>query len=144
MPLKNKQLVTGGKRGDCLRACITGLLCVPNPSGFPNPHGRRWLFVWRDWLDRYGLYLDYTQRCCIEGYWIASVPSLNFTGSTHAIIMHGQDVWHDPSTKKTYSAGKNLLGTNLVNGGHILVLQDFSKLVNMPGIFNLNEPPEDK
>lgn len=34
-----------------------------------------------------------------EGYWIASVISENFVGSTHAIVMQGSQVVFDPSTK---------------------------------------------
>lgn len=32
-----------------------------------------------------------------EGYWIASVISENFAGGTHAIVMNGNTVAHDPS-----------------------------------------------
>ncbi len=34
-----------------------------------------------------------------EGYWIASVISENFPNSTHAIVMHDDQVAFDPSTK---------------------------------------------
>lgn len=33
------------------------------------------------------------------GYWIASVISENFPGATHAVVMSGNDVVHDPSPR---------------------------------------------
>lgn len=43
-----------------------------------------------------------------EGYWIASLPSLNIVTKMHSIIMKGDYVAFDPSPKKTYEKGTHM------------------------------------
>ena len=67
----------------------------------------------QDWLSQFGLVLDFENHPFAErperyprGWWIASVDSERFEGTTHAVVMAGQDVEgdrplsqvaHDPS-----------------------------------------------
>lgn len=84
-----------------------------------------WLAALNDWLQYRGFNLEATQdvywkneisrECKLNdryerlsrprfrdfrtGFWMASVISENFADSTHAIVMHGDSVAFDPSTK---------------------------------------------
>lgn len=79
--------------------------CVPvHHSYFKDVECMR---AWRRERDAAGI-VDTTGRDCLwlydaldhppyhEGYWMASVISENFPGATHAIVMHGAEVAHDP------------------------------------------------
>ena len=128
MPIKNRQLIANGENGDCLRACVTSVMGTLNTLDDPNPHKGNWLSVWRKWLADFGIEVQYTKSCWIDGYWIASVPSKNYKGKTHAIVMKGTKVWHDPSTKKRYRTNRDMLGSGLVGCGYIFIVSDFFKL----------------
>lgn len=117
--IPQKQKVVDKGRGDCLRACIASILELPNDDRLPNIHGSTWYSTWQKWFGQFGLSMEYDdQRIWRESYWIASVKSKNYNdGTTHAIVMKGQEVAFDPSTKKRYRTGRQMLGGNLVMGG---------------------------
>lgn len=109
----------GRPHGDCFRACVASIFelpldAVPHFGATDPPSG--WFTAVQEWLRPMGLVLD--QRSHKEpsdspkfwppGWWIASVESENFPGSTHAVVMHGYydqplgEDWHirvahDPS-----------------------------------------------
>ncbi len=115
--IPQKQIVFGGGNGDCFRACIASILELPNDDRLPNAHGEGWFQTWQDWLGRFGLSIEFdATRIWRESFWIASVPSKNLEGVTHAIVMQGSQVAFDPSTKKTYRTGRQMLGAK-VGGG---------------------------
>ncbi len=135
--IKNKQLIVDSKIGDCVRACLTSILGVPNTHNLPNftektkdGHYNGGWPKWRKLLNEMGISLEYDhERIWRTGYWIASVPSKNYKGGYHAIVMNGCNVAHDPSTKKRYRAGTSMLGKK-VAGGYWLEITDASKLAN--------------
>jgi hypothetical protein len=129
---KNQQLITDSKNGDCFRACLTSLLSIQNSPNLPN--GECWFLDWGIFLDKYGLSLKFNKEACWkQGFWIASVPSKNFKGLTHAIIMKNQEVYFDPSLKETYIIGENLLGKDLVKGGWSL------EVINLQKVYKLKD-----
>lgn len=108
---KYDQLIEGGKGslGDCFRACMATLLQMP-PEGLPNPHKQGvWLMDWEEWLNELGLDIFfYPSWRNGSGYWIASVPSLNYKdNTTHAVVMKGNQLFHDPSPAKKYTLVKH-------------------------------------
>lgn len=135
---KNRQLVVSSVSGDCFRACLTSILCIPNDPALPLGNDPDWFHRWTAFLDQFGLELHcrsngYWQ----QGYWIASVPSKNFPRTTHAIVMHGQEVEWDPTTSDNpYPTGLNLLGHRTgascaggtVLAGYMITLTDASKI----------------
>ncbi len=127
---QNKQLVFGAENGDCFRACITSILDVPNSLELPSSTGPSWLADWSNLLYDYGLSLNYeTEACWRRGYWVAHVPSLNIEGSSHCIVMNGQKVAFDPSTKRQYEQGVSLLENyKIVRGGTYIEVLNPAKL----------------
>lgn len=133
---KNKQLIVNGKTGDCMRACLTSMLDIPNTHKLPNftektkeGHYNGGVLKWRKLLEEMGLSLNYDQKkIWRSGYWMASVKSKNFPGGYHAIVMKGSKVDWDPSTKKRYRTGTYLLGKGIVNGGWWIEINDVSLL----------------
>ena len=107
------------------------LLDVPNGDHLPNEHGPDWVFRWRDFLADFGLT---TMTSHAKGPiwkdhpWIASVPSKNHAGCTHAIVMHVHQVVFDPSPKRRYRPRMSLLGADVVLGGTWIEVADASKL----------------
>jgi hypothetical protein len=130
--IKYRQQVVHPVYGDCFRACMATLVQLP-PAVLPNDHSPHWWFNWWRFLGQFGLSLDgyhdaKTGAIWHEQPWIASVPSLNLDGSTHAILMHeGGKVFHDPSPKKRYRTGTRL-GSDVVRQGSHLVVTDVTKL----------------
>ena len=69
------------------------------------------------------------------------MKSKNYPTWTHAIIMQGHEVLWDPSTKNRYKKGENLFGAvkvtetvslrNVITGGYIIRVSDFSKLYKL-------------
>lgn len=128
---KNKQHVVDAEKGDCFRACVTSLLGIPNDKRLPNVDDPEWYLKWHKFLRPLGMQLWYEGKSFWRhGYWIASVKSKNFAnGTTHAIVMKGSDVFHDPTTTKNkYRPGDNLLGADTVVGGWYIEVYDASKL----------------
>jgi hypothetical protein len=126
--LKNEQLISDPVKGDCFRACITSLLGIPNTDELPDGD-KDWFVGWGNYLRKMGLNIRYEEEAFWrEGYWIASVKSLNFPDVTHAIIMNGQEIYFDPSPNKKYQEGENLLSKDIVLGGWYFEVEDFSKL----------------
>lgn len=129
--IKYKQLVFGAETGDCYRACMATLLQLP-PIVLPNDHSPMWYYNWRNYLTQFGLQMSSSSPAdgpiWSNHIWLASVPSLNLEGYSHAILMDGQKVYHDPSRKKKYRTGMNLLGKDLVISGARLEVSDVTKL----------------
>ncbi len=127
---KNKQLVSSKESGDCHRACVTSILEIPNdPELLPDASAKHWYVLYHKFLRQFGLEMVYDELSFWRsGYWIASVPSLNYPDTWHSIVMKGSDVAFDPSTKKRYEAGTSMSGKNLIKGGFWLELVDASKI----------------
>ena len=128
-----KQEICDKDNGDCLRACIATVLQIPIKS-LPNFHTDRFFLDWMKLLGNFGIELGYGKSCWIEGYWIASVPSKNFKGVKHCIVMKGQLVFFDPSPKKKYKRGMNLLLLShsfFVEGGYTFIISDIEKMSNL-------------
>lgn len=120
-----KQKICSKEIGDCFRACIASILEVENDDNLPNNHERGWAAYWMKFFRGIGLRLNYDRdKIWREGYWIASVPSKNFSDVYHAIVMCGDKVAFDPSTAKRYKTGRNLLGKKLVNFGYWIEVSD--------------------
>lgn len=128
--IPNKQLICSNTHGDCYRACLTSILEIPNsPELLPDAGDPECMFKILKFLEELGLYTRYETKAFWDwGYWIASVPSLNFEGVTHAIVMHSTEVAFDPSPKLCYNIGEYLGNKGIVKGGHLLEVIDPSKL----------------
>jgi len=127
------QKVCDKDKGDCLRACIATVLQI-HISNLPNYHSDKYFLDWMKLLATSGIEIRYGQSCWIEGYWIASVPSKNFKGVKHSIVMKGQLVFFDPSPKKKYKIGENLLLKHkIVDGGYTFIISDITKLKTNQG-----------
>lgn len=111
-----------------MRACITSILGIPNDKKLPNIDNENWYWEWEKFLKKFGLSFHWTTACWRDGYWMATVPSLNFEGGTHAIVMKDTKVYWDPSTKKRYKAGTEMLSKDLVQGGYYFEVEDSSKI----------------
>lgn len=125
---RHGQLIVDRDVGDCMRACMSYLLDVPNSDDLPNEH-RMQVLAWREWLWPFGLTIRWDHKACwVDGLWIASVPSKNIPDRTHAIVMRDRQVEFDPSPRRRYHKGYSLLGTGLVLGGYALGVHDPSLL----------------
>jgi len=125
----NQKIVDNGI-GDCFRACMATVLQLPIDV-LPNDHSPAWHGIWAAFLGQFGLDLVYggpKGAIWMGGFWIASVKSLNYKDTTHAIVMDGIKVFHDPSTKKRYKTGTVMLGKSKVRGGYHLVVDDATLL----------------
>lgn len=130
---KNYQIVVDKDKGDCMRACLTSMLGLPNdPKKIPLGGADDWFPKCYRFLRRFGMDIRYEEKSCWRsGLWMASVKSKNYSGRTHAIVMDGHKVLWDPSPKKRYRTGTRLLGTDIVLGGHSLEVLDPSKLYKL-------------
>jgi hypothetical protein len=129
-PVKQKIIDKGN--GDCFRACMASMLELPNDDRLPHIDKETWFFDWGKLLERFGMSLNHDfLKIWRDGYWIASLPSLNYEKTTHVIIMKDTKVEFDPSTKNRYRKGKSLLGSQKVKGGYWLEVNDVSKLKNL-------------
>jgi len=125
-----KQRTANPQYGDCFGACIASLLELPIEV-VPNDHSPSWFQIQKLFLGQFGLEMTFHNSqgpIWSDSPWIASVKSKNYPTGTHAIIMQGQDVLWDPSTKSRFKKGTNLLGSNEVVGGYIVRVCDFSLL----------------
>lgn len=126
--IPQKQKICSKTKGDCFRACIASILEMDIDS-LPNPKSEMWLMEWRSWFQERGMRLDWDhEKIWREGYWIASVPSKNYKDVYHAIVMKDHWVEFDPSTKKRYRKGNNMLRKDLITFGYWIELDDISKL----------------
>lgn len=108
---------------------MTSVLGIPNDPALPACDDPEWFLKWWNFLGSFGLSVRYELTACWgTGYWIASVPSLNFDGVTHAIVMNGHEVAFDPSTAKAYPTGESLIGKDVVKGGWLLDVVDPTRL----------------
>lgn len=123
-----KQKIVSTENGDCFRACVASIMELQNDDQLPNEHGGDWLGPWFKYFKKIGLRLGF-DRLAIwrDSYWIASVPSKNYEDVTHSIVMHGDKVAFDPSTKKKYRRGMNLIGRDIVKFGYWIEISDISK-----------------
>jgi hypothetical protein len=144
---KYNQLVTSGKIGDCFRACMATLLQLP-PEVLPNDHSPAWPSTWHAFLSQFGLDIMSSHSkgaIWVDGYWIASVKSLNYEENTHAIVMHDTHrVYHDPSNKKRYKTGASLIGKDTVIAGHHLIVTDTTLLHRLEDYRQKIVPLKDK
>lgn len=130
---KYRQQVTSPLIGDCFRACMATVLQLP-PEVLPNDHSPGFHGVWARFLQQFGLDFVYggpKEAIFMGGFWVASVRSLNYKENTHAIVMTGSKVYHDPSNKKRYKAGTHLSGLGedaAILGGYHLVVDDATLL----------------
>lgn len=114
--------------GDCFRACVCSLLELPHEA-FESPSPalphNEWAVAWQRQLMERGFWMagievdpDDEPWYASPGYWIASVPSLNLGTDEngdpirHAVVMHGTELAHDPSTQNRYTTSpiKSVLG----------------------------------
>lgn len=105
--------------GDCLRACVASLLDMPikkvpnfvangrgnNGKWFSHPKRGLNMFLWNHGYE----YIGYSPATLavknykgVKGYFIGVVDSVNFKGSTHAVIFKGLELVHDPSLLKSW------------------------------------------
>ena len=127
------QQIVDNKIGDCFRACFATVFQLP-PEILPNDHSAAWHGVWAAFLRQFGIDIVYGSRkdaIWMDGFWIASVESLNYEGGSHAIVMQGTRVYHDPSTKKRYHTGKQMLGNDAVTGGYKFIIDDATLLYRL-------------
>lgn len=85
--------------GNCLSACIASILEIPIESipTFATSLRSTQLHQVREWLDTLGyrlIFLPSGFNMNFPGYYIAGGPSKR--GVSHAIVMHGPNVIHDP------------------------------------------------
>lgn len=137
MPINRQrhgQRISSSTTGDCFRASMSVILDVPNGDHLPTNDGSEgggWWFDWHYFLWDMGLAI---QNASAKGpiwkshRWVASVPSKNFEGCTHAIVMEGHKVLFDPSPLRRYHAGWSLLGADVVVGGYWLEVADVRRL----------------
>lgn len=126
---RHGQLISDSEVGDCLRACMSYLLGIPNSNDLPNNHEDHPILAWWTVLWPLGLTLRWDASACwVSGLWIASVPSKNYDDRFHAIVMRDHKVEFDPSPLRRYHAGWSLLGKDLVRGGYSLYVHDPSLL----------------
>ena len=97
--IKVSQTIHAPYSGDCLAACIASILEC-DLAKLPNPQGDNWWMEWCDFLSKHGVRLLGKGRSLYywESYWIGVLPSLNFPGRTHAVVMFNDSLVHDPNT----------------------------------------------
>lgn len=131
-----KQTKRGGpnvppeERGDCWSACLASILEVPI-AAVPVPHSddleHHWWNATQDALAPHGYEVVQTSwTCWPRSHWIAQVPSKNLgpeddgTPVMHVIVMHGDEVAHDPCLGERYKVGTPLDDLD-VHGAYVLV-----------------------
>lgn len=84
--------------GDCLAACIASILEC-DIEKLPNPYDGNWWHTWHEFLKPHGVALLSKGRSAYywDTYWIGVVPSLNHKGRHHAVVMHSDQLVHDPN-----------------------------------------------
>lgn len=129
MKLVRQRTVNKGY-GDCFGACLASILELPIEV-IPNDHSESWYAIQKLFLNQFGIDMTFHNRqgpIWSESPWIASVKSKNYNdGTTHAIIMKGSLVFHDPSTKTRYKKGTSVPHDDMI-GGYIMRIEDFSLL----------------
>lgn len=137
------QSKTGGgavpeeERGDCVPACITSILGLPLDA-IANTHGKGWWDRLQAECARHGYclaQLDVT-LAAPPGYWIANVPSLNLPPEPdgkiahHSVVARGDELVHDPSTRKRYdeAAWVHVWNEGLIAEGWALLPLDPAEL----------------
>lgn len=128
--LPQKQLISDAGNGDCFRACMCSMLDLPNTNKLPNVHDPEWFLKWQRFFKRFGMRIEFDhKKIWREGFWIASVPSLNYKNVWHAIVMKDTKVYFDPSPKLRYKKGRDLLSeSKLVRMGYWIEIDDISKI----------------
>lgn len=106
--------ISSAENGDCLRACVASLLDLPieevpnfmdfggdDGGWFSDPENGMNAFLWRNGYEYTGSEsAESALKNCpgVDGHYIGVVDSVNFPGSTHAVIFKGLELVHDPST----------------------------------------------
>lgn len=131
---KYRQRISHPGIGDCFRACMATLLDLP-PEVLPNDFSPAWPSNWQHYLRQFGLALSPSQPntgpIWMDDPWIATVKSLNYPDTLHAILVHQANVvYHDPSTRVRYRTGTRLATDQVVAGRH-LVVADASRLQHL-------------
>lgn len=98
------------ERGDCVPACIASVLGVPLAE-IANCHGEGWWERLNAECGKHGYCIAILDMKLWppDGYWIASLPSLNLGPSAegktsyHCVVAKGFELIHDPSIGKRYS-----------------------------------------
>lgn len=101
--------------GDCMRACVASILDLPMeavPHFVKNGNAAMYHSVLKAFMYAHGWKNKDVGRhdgvlrwkpYHINGYYLASVPSANYEGVYHAVIIDREGVVvHDPSPKKQY------------------------------------------
>ena len=108
------------------------LLGVPNGDYLPSSTDRNeWWLEWHYFLWDLGLSIQggHPKGPIWKNHlWIASVPSKNHEGCTHAIVMENHRVVFDPSPRRRYPTSVSLLGKDIVIGGTWLEVADVEAL----------------
>jgi hypothetical protein len=107
--LYHKQSICNGETGDCLRTAVECILELPLATlrNYTEPEYRAlWFSYLCNDLWRLGKIRTYTFEGGAlwwpEGYWVATVPSLNVPKSHHAVVMYGDQLAWDVSPNKRY------------------------------------------
>lgn len=118
------QTISDGDIGDCMRAVVASLLDM-QIEAVPHflLHGDNWFGVFWRFLDAVGWVFEGSGRPksrvlleedSIGGYFLGIVPSKNFEGKTHAVVLDCEgNVAHDPSPNKNYQ------GVNVLQSGEL-------------------------
>jgi len=125
------QTICDREKGDCLRACVASLLeleieQVPHFIRYKNWHAALHYFLAGFGIQFNGMRDLHKGRIpeledTITGLYIAQVPSLNYKGGTHVVLMNNEGyVVHDPSLKLKYSQDRNLIHTKILKSWYLL------------------------
>lgn len=96
-------------RGDCVPACIASILGLPIDA-IANCHGEDWWERLNAECARHGYCIAVLDMKLAppDGYWIASLPSLNLPVEPdgkqpwHCVVARGYALVHDPSMRRRY------------------------------------------
>jgi hypothetical protein len=121
--IKVSQTITEAGRGDCLPACLASILEC-DLDRLPNYHDENWWMDWHNFLKTHGLNLISKGRSAFfwDSYWIGIVPSLNFEGKQHAVVMCDNELAHDPNIPPSKSYTE--LTYNDCVDGYTVILSD--------------------
>lgn len=129
------------ERGDCVPACVASILNLPI-TAVANCHGEGWWDDLQEQCARWGYMLVIVdlRQAPPDGYWIASLPSLNLPvepdgkQALHCVVARGCDLAHDPCLGRRYTSESWLeqLRDGRVVEGWVLVPRDPALWVMVP------------
>lgn len=116
------QTIFNCERGDCAQACIATILglSLNDALDLHSLGDETWFDEMVVWFERKGYITDwetpFNKRIGIGGFFVATVPSRNFNGKTHAVVINKNGyVVHDPNKKNPWWNSRNVfdeLGCN--------------------------------